>query len=68
MTIRVEPGNQAGGTIEIKTGNHGRCSFNTHIASCGSVVPPGAKCVTRRIDDPRTEASGGMSREFNRIP
>ena len=68
LTVRVEPGNQAKALLEIKTGNHGKCAFNTHIASCGTVVPPGAKCITRKLDDPRTEASGGVAREFNRIP
>lgn len=68
LTIQVEPGNQAKGLLEIKTGNHGACSFNTHIASCGSVVPPGAKCETRKLDDPNAEGAGAVLREFNRIP
>lgn len=68
LTIRVEPGNQARALLEIKTGNHGQCSFNTHIASCGTVVPPGAKCETRKLNDPGEVGAGGVSREFNRIP
>lgn len=68
LTIRVKPGNEAKGLLEIKTGNHGACSFNTHIASCGTVVPPGATCRTQKLADPRTEAAGGEEREFNRIP
>ena len=68
LKIRVEPGNQAAGMFEIKSPNHGNCTFNSHIASCGTVVPPGARCETRKLDDPRAEQSGGVGAPFNRVP
>jgi hypothetical protein len=68
LKVQVEPGNQAYGTIEIKSPSHGSCAFNSHIASCGTVVPPGARCETRKLDDARAGTSGSVGARFNRIP
>jgi len=67
LKIHVKPGNQGVGTLELKTAQAGRCQFNTHVASCGTVVPPGAKCEVRNLHDPRSEQDTGIPREFNRI-
>ena len=67
MKIHVKPGNQAVETLELQTAQAGFCNFNTHVASCGTVVPPGAKCEVRNLRDPRWEQDTGIRREFNRI-
>jgi hypothetical protein len=67
LTIAVEPGNQASGTIEIESPSHGACSFNSQVASCGTVIPQGGKCEVRKLDDPRAENSGAVGTTFNRI-
>ncbi len=68
LKVQVEPGNQGVGTIEIKSPSHGSCFFNSHIASCGTVVPPDGNCETRKLDDPRADDSGAVGGRFNRIP
>jgi|GEM_PF-2947406 len=67
VKIRLKPGNHKAETLEIKTSHHGACRFNTHIASCGTVVPPGAKCAVRNLGDPQTPETHGVEREFNRL-
>lgn len=66
LKIHVKPGNQAAEVLELKTARAGGCQFNTHIASCGTVVPPGAKCEILHLGDPRSEQNTGIRREFNR--
>ncbi|MEZ5365430.1 MAG: hypothetical protein R2748_24660 [Bryobacterales bacterium] len=67
LEIAVEAGNQAAGMFEIESPGHGICSFNTHIASCGTVVPAGAKCETRTLRDARAESTGAIGGAFNRV-
>ena len=65
LKIPIEAGNQAAGMFEIQSPGHGACSFNTHIASCGTVVPPGGKCETQSLRDPRAESTGANVGVFN---
>jgi hypothetical protein len=65
LKIPVQGGNQAAGMFEIQSPNHGDCWFNTHIASCGTVVPPGGKCQTQTLRDPRAESTGANRGTFN---
>jgi len=67
LRIAVEPGNISSGVVEISSGDAGMCTFNSHIANCGTVAPAGAKCETRDLTDPRPEHLGGLNREFNRF-
>lgn len=67
LKIEVEPGNQAAGMFEIQSPSHGQCSFNSHIASCGTVVPSGGKCQTMTLRDARTDPTGAISGFFNSV-
>ena len=67
LEIEVEPGNQAAGMFEIQSPSHGQCFFNSHIASCGTVVPAGGKCQTLTLRDPRPESTGAISGFFNSV-
>ena len=67
LKIEVEPGNQAAGMFEIQSPGHGQCSFNSHIASCGTVVPPDGKCETLTLREARSEPSGAVSGSFNTV-
>jgi hypothetical protein len=67
LQIPVEAGNQAAGMFEIQSPGHGQCWFNTHVASCGTVVPPGGKCETRTLRDPRPDTTGAIPGNFNTV-
>jgi hypothetical protein len=69
LKVAVEPGNIGSGVVEISSGDAGRCTFNSHVASCGTVVPAGALCETRDLTDPQPElpAQGGAERDFRHL-
>jgi hypothetical protein len=69
LQIEVEPGNIGSGVVEISSGEVGTCTFNSHIANCGTVTPSGARCETRDLTDPQSASKlqGGVEREFNRL-
>ena len=67
LELAIEPGNINSGVIEISSDSPGSCSFNAHIESCTSVVPPGGRCVTRDLTEPRPEDQGAITEEFNRL-
>jgi hypothetical protein len=69
LQIAVDPGNIGSGIVEISSGEVGTCTFNSHIASCGTVAPAGARCETRDLTEPQPELlhQRGVEREFNRL-
>ena len=69
LKITVEPGNIGSGVVEISSSDAGNCTFNSHIASCGTVAPAGALCETRDLTDPQPKRSlqGGVERNFYRL-
>ena len=67
LELAMQPGNINSGVIEISSDSAGACSFNAHVADCGSAVPPGGRCVTRDLTEPHPEDQGVIKEEFNRL-
>lgn len=66
LKVAVKPGNIGSGVVEISSVEAGRCTFNAHVASCGTVVPTGVSCEPRDLTDPQPESpAGGVRRGFN---
>ena len=67
LELAIQPGNVNSGVIEISSDSSGSCSFNAHVADCGSAVPSGGRCVTRDLTEPHPEDQGVIQEEFNRL-